>query len=84
MITQQAPAYKWNMLALKKKHAMLQSELRTNRVKTQNSQRQETPALLMYPPTMGPRHGPAKGASAKIAKALPRVPASHMSAMTPL
>ena len=33
---------------------------------------------------MGPRDGPAKGASVKSAKALPRVPASQISEMIAL
>ena len=49
-----------------------------NIAKIQNSQRQVTPAVLMYPPTMGPNDGPANGATANNPTALPRVAGSQL------
>ena len=55
-----------------------------NIVRSQNTQRQETPATDMNPLTVGPMEGPANGARVNIAIAFPRVSASQISAMTAL
>jgi hypothetical protein len=51
----------------------------TNMVKIQNNHLHDIPATTMYPETIGPIAGPAKGATVKIANAFPRVCASHIS-----
>ena len=55
-----------------------------NMVRSQNTHLHETPATAMYPPTIGPSEGPAKGASVKKARAFPRVLASQISDIIPL
>lgn len=55
-----------------------------NIVRTQNTHRQDTPAVLMKPLTIGPSEGPAKGARVKKPSALPRVLASQISEMIAL
>jgi hypothetical protein len=51
----------------------------TNIVKIQNNHHHDKPATTMYPETIGPMAGPAKGATVKIANAFPRIRASHIS-----
>ncbi len=53
-------------------------------VRSQKTQRQETPATDMKPLMVGPMAGPANGARVNIAMAFPRVSASQMSAMRAL
>lgn len=53
-------------------------------VRTQNTHRQDTPATFIYPATKGPNAGPANGARAKNAHALPLVSTSHTSAISAL
>jgi hypothetical protein len=50
----------------------------TNIARTQKSHLQDT-LVPMKPAAVGPRAGPAKGATVKTARAFPRMPAFHIS-----
>ena len=54
------------------------------RVSSQNTHLHDTPAVAIKPLAIGPKLGPANGASVKSASAFPRVSASQMSEITAL
>ena len=56
----------------------------TNIVRTQKSHLQEAPPTAIQPEMTGPSEGPAKGDTAKMSIAFPRVLASQMSPIAPL